>query len=110
MSAPVREPDDGPSKDGPSNYAPKKIRRPKPDPIPAGGDGKGDPISQNTAPESGQPPWKRSKQRGSFAGDLRLWSCATSLRWHPTGFQPHRHASRPARNTDWRAGSQVSLW
>jgi hypothetical protein len=31
MNAPVREPDDGPSKDGPLNYAPKKKRRPESD-------------------------------------------------------------------------------
>jgi hypothetical protein len=72
MSAPGREPDDGPSKDGPLNYAPKKIRHPESDLIAAGAHRQGDTASQNTTLELGQPPWKRSKRRGSFAGDVAI--------------------------------------
>jgi TPR repeat protein len=72
MSAPVREPDDGPSKERPLNYAPKKIRYREPHLIPAGAHREGDAASQDTTLESGQPPRKRSKQRGSFAGDVAI--------------------------------------
>jgi hypothetical protein len=67
MSAPVREPDDGPSKAGSS----KRIQHPGPEAIQAGAHREGDAASQNIARESGQPPWKRSKQRG-FAGDVAI--------------------------------------
>jgi TPR repeat protein len=83
MSAPVREPDDGPSKDGPLDYAPKRIRRPEQDQIPADADRGGDAVSQNTAPELGQPPWKRSKQRGSFAGDAAIVELRSKLALAP---------------------------
>src|SRR5260370_27955129 len=68
MSAPVREPADGPSKDGLLDYAPKKIRHPESDPIP-GASVKGDAAPPSAAPESAEPPWKRSRQREAFAGD-----------------------------------------
>src|SRR5258708_3544311 len=68
MSAPVREPADGPSKDGLLDYAPKKIRHPESDPIP-GAPVKGDAAPPRAAPESAEPPWKRSRQREAFAGD-----------------------------------------
>jgi hypothetical protein len=72
MRGPAREPDNGPSNDGPSDYAPKKLRHPTREPIPAGGaDRKGD-AAQNAAPESTQPPWKRSKRHGPFAGDVAI--------------------------------------
>jgi TPR repeat protein len=80
MSAPVREPDDGPSKDGPLNYAPKKIRHPDSDLIPAGAHREGDAASQD---ESGQPPWKRSKRRGSFAGDVAIVELRNKLALAP---------------------------
>src|SRR5215475_13133674 len=69
MAAPIREPDDEPSKDGPLNYAPKKRRHAEPDPILAGAHREGDAASQNTAAESGQPPWKRSKRHRPFVSD-----------------------------------------
>ncbi len=68
MSAPVREPADGPSKDGLLDYAPKKIRQAESDPIP-GAPVKGDAAPLSAAPESAEPPWKRSRQREAFAGD-----------------------------------------
>jgi hypothetical protein len=83
MSAPGREPDDGPSKDGPLNYAPKKIRHPELDLIPAGAHRDGDAASQNTTLESGQPPWKRSKRRGSFAGDVAIVELRNKLALAP---------------------------
>jgi hypothetical protein len=83
MSAPVREPDDGPSKDGPLNYAPKKIRHPELDPIPAAARQEGDAASQTTTLESGQPPWKRSKRRGSFAGDVAIVELRNKLALAP---------------------------
>jgi TPR repeat protein len=71
MSAPVREPADGPSKDGLLDYAPKKIRDAESDPIPGVPvtPVKGDPAPPSAAPESAEPPWKRSRQREAFAGD-----------------------------------------
>src|SRR5260370_8613464 len=68
MSAPVREPADGPSKDGLLDYAPKKIRHPESDPIP-GAPVKGDAAPPSAATEWAEPPWKRSRQREAFAGD-----------------------------------------
>jgi TPR repeat protein len=69
MSAPVREPADGPSKDGLLDYAPKKIRDAESEPIP------GVPVTPvkdavpPAAPGSPEPPWKRSRQREALAGD-----------------------------------------
>jgi len=68
MSAPVREPADGPSKDGLLDYAPKKIRDAESDPIPSA-PVKGDAAPPSAAPEAAEPPWKRSRQREAFAGD-----------------------------------------
>jgi Flp pilus assembly protein TadD len=70
MSAPIREPGDGPSKDGPLNYEPKKFRHLERDPILAGAHREGDAARQNPALESGQPPWVRSKGRRPFIGDI----------------------------------------
>jgi hypothetical protein len=80
MSVPAQEYDegpskDGPSKDGPSNYAPKKVRHPEPAPDPAGAPPKADSAGQSASPKrdaSGpaEPPWRRSRQRGAFAGDI----------------------------------------
>jgi TPR repeat protein len=71
MSAPVREPAAGPSKDGLLDYAPKKIRDAESDPIPGAPvtPVKGDTAPPSAAPESAEPPWKRSRQREAFAGD-----------------------------------------
>jgi TPR repeat protein len=71
MSAPVPEPDDGSSKDGPSNYAPKQVRQAEPDLNPAQAPPKGKAsAAQGAASESAEPPWKRSKQSTAFAGDV----------------------------------------
>jgi TPR repeat protein len=83
MSAPVRESDDGPSKDGPLNYAPKKVRQPEPDPTPAGSLREGDAAPRQGAPESGQPPWKRSKRHGPFAGDVAIVELRNKLALAP---------------------------
>ena len=72
MSAPVREPDDGSSKDGPLNYAPKKVRQAEPDLDLAGAPPKGNAAPQSQAPETAEPPWRRSKQRAVFAGDAAV--------------------------------------
>lgn len=68
MSAPVREPADGASKDGLLDYAPKKIRQAESDPIP-GAPVTDDAAPPSAAPQSAEPPWKRLKQREAFAGD-----------------------------------------
>jgi hypothetical protein len=75
MSVPAPEYDEGPSKDGPLNYAPKKVRDPEPAPDPAGAPSKADSAGQTASPKrdaSGlaEPPWRRSRQRGAFAGDI----------------------------------------
>jgi len=69
-SAPLREPGDGPSKDGPLNYAPKKFRYLERDAMLAGAHREGDAARQNPALESGQPAWIRSKGRQPFIGDV----------------------------------------
>jgi hypothetical protein len=73
MSAPVREPDDNRSlNDRPLNYAPKRARQAEHDQNPES------PAPKvNTAPrphmqEPPEPPWKRKKQRGVFAGDVAI--------------------------------------
>ena len=83
MSAPAREPDTGPSNDGPMSYAPKKIRHPESDLIAAAARQEGDAVSQSTPLESGQPPWKRSKRRGSFAGDIAIVELRNKLALAP---------------------------
>jgi hypothetical protein len=67
MSAPVREPD------GPLNYAPKKVRRPEPDPNAAGPPPKDDAGPQGGASVSPpMPARRRSKRRDVFAGDVAI--------------------------------------
>jgi TPR repeat protein len=83
MSAPVREPDDGPSKDGPLNYAPKKVRHPEPDQNSVGAPRSGDVAPQSPAPQSPEPPWKRSKQRAVFAGDAAIAELRSRLALAP---------------------------
>jgi len=90
MSPPVRDLDDGPSKDGPLNYAPKKVRRPAPDLTPADAHREGDAAPQNAVPESGQLPWKRSKRREPFVGDV----AAVELR-NKLALAPHRLPEPP---------------
>jgi hypothetical protein len=90
MSVPVREPDDGPSKDGPLNYAPKKIRHPESDPITAGAHRVGDDASPNATRQSGQPPWKRLQRRRSFAGDIAIVELRDKL-----GLAPERLPEPP---------------
>ncbi len=68
MSAPVRDPDDGRSKDEPLSYAPNKARHPKLDQSPAGATQKVDSTPQHGSPEP--PPWRRSKRSDAFAGDV----------------------------------------
>src|SRR5215470_11760423 len=70
MSA-VREPADGPSQNGPLDYAPKKVRHPASDPK-AGAPGTGDSAPPSAAPQSAEPPWKRSRQREAFTGDAGI--------------------------------------
>src|SRR6202043_3894698 len=101
MSAPVREPDDdGPSKDGPLNYAPRRAHRPERDrdtnsvprqsgPVdtPRGSNAvdaprKVDAVPQGAAELQG-PPWKRKKQRQAFAGDIAVAELRTRLALAP---------------------------
>jgi hypothetical protein len=73
MSAPVREPDDnGSLNDRPLNYASKRARQAEHDQ-----NLESPPPKVNTAPrphmlEPPEPPWKRKKQRGVFAGDVAI--------------------------------------
>jgi TPR repeat protein len=68
MSAPVRDPDDGRSKDEPLSYAPNRARHPKFDQNPAGATQKVDSTPQHGSPEP--PPWRRSKRSDAFADDV----------------------------------------
>jgi TPR repeat protein len=73
MSVPAQE-----SKDGPLNYAPKKVRHPEPAPDPAApsetGSARHSASMKRDAAWSGasdpEPPWRRPRQRGAFAGDI----------------------------------------
>src|SRR5258707_13571944 len=102
MSAPVREPTDGPSKDGLLDYAPKKIRHPESDPIP-GASVKGDAAPPSAAPESAEPPWKRSRQREAFAGDSVSAARRNKLALAPDRL-PDPPPPRPAGAKYWLAG------
>ncbi len=110
MSAPVREPDDGSSKDGPLSYAPKKARHPEPDPNPAGAPGKEEAALPRPGPEPAEPPWKRSKQRTVFAGDAAIAELRGKLALAPDRLPDPPRPLRPARNTCWRAGLEASPW
>lgn len=81
MSAPVREPDDGPSKDGPLNYAPKKVRDPERDQNVAGA--RGNTVAHSSAPESAEPPWRHSRQRRAFVGDVGVSELRSQLALAP---------------------------
>src|SRR5260221_5555846 len=99
MSAPVREPDDdGPSKDGPLDYAPRRVRRPERDtnsgprkrgPVDTarGSDAVDAPRKVDAVPQGAaelpEPPWKRKKQRQAFAGDVAAAELRTRLALAP---------------------------
>ncbi|HSV22905.1 MAG TPA: hypothetical protein VLJ17_07740 [Xanthobacteraceae bacterium] len=82
MSAPVRElDDDGLSKDGPLNYAPKRVRRSGQ--VPIGVPRKADVAPRFAAPGAPEPPWGRKKQRQAFAGDVAMTELRTRLALTP---------------------------
>src|ERR1700730_19010847 len=101
MSAPVREPDDdGSSKDGPLNYAPRGAQRPERDrdtnsaprqsgPVgtPRGSNAVDAPRKVDAVPQGAaelqEPPWKRKKQRQAFAGDVAAAELRTRLALAP---------------------------
>src|SRR5262249_40614972 len=103
MNAPVREPDsDGPSKDGPSSYAPKRARRsdqnPKvhfaPDKVAA----PHQPVPEQ--PEPPEPPWKHKKQRQAFAGDIAAAELRSRLALAPDRLpDPPPHSAAAPRFT-----------
>src|SRR5882762_5940144 len=96
MSPPVRDLDDGPSKDGPLNYAPKKVRRPAPDQLLLTRIAKAMPLRRTRCRNRDNCPGNDRSDASHSSVMLRLWNCATSLHWHPTGFRSHRHRLRPA--------------
>ena len=70
MSVPAQEYDDGPL-----NYAPKKLRHPEPAPDTAGAPSKAGSAGPSVPPKRdasdlSEPPWRRSRQRGAFVGDV----------------------------------------
>jgi hypothetical protein len=98
MSASVREPDRGPSKDEPLKYAPKRARLPDPDQNPAGPGGPSpirdaastrdaapkDDAAPRSTPENAEPPWRRSRHRGgAFVGDVAIAELRTKLALAP---------------------------
>jgi hypothetical protein len=74
MSGRAREPNDGSSTDGPLNYAPKRVRLVEldPDSNPAVAPPKVDAAPLSALRESTEPPWRRSKQGATFAGDIAI--------------------------------------
>ena len=113
MSAPARKPDDagpanldegpskerppnndgrlqdGPANDGPLKYAPKRARQPRQDQNLSS-------ASRSVSAELPEPPWRGSRKRGVFAGDV-----ATADLRHQLGLAPdrvpHPPASKPVR-------------
>jgi hypothetical protein len=81
MSVPVREPDGGPLDDGPSSYAPKKLRHPEREPI--GRHRDGDAAAHDTMQKAERPPWKRSKHRSPFVGDVAITELRNQLALAP---------------------------
>jgi hypothetical protein len=81
MSAPVPERDDGPSTDGAS----KRVRlvEPEPDSNPVGAPPKVDAAPRSMGRESTEPPWRRSKQRAAFAGDVAIAELRNNLALAP---------------------------
>jgi TPR repeat protein len=106
MSVPARESDEGPSKDGPLKYAPKKVRRPEPAPGPADA-----PLESGSAPgwlkrdaassgasESAEPPWRKSRHRSGFAGDIAAVELRNRLALAPDRLpEPPRPLSKGPR-------------
>lgn len=83
MSAPVQEPDGGSSKGGPSSHGPQKARHRERDPNPAGPPLKGDAASKGAVSESAEPPWRRSRQREPFVGDVAMTQLRSQLALAP---------------------------
>jgi hypothetical protein len=97
MSVPIRESDDGPSKDGRLNYAPNKARHPEHDQGPPGAPQKVVSTPQRGSSET--PPWRRSKRFDAFAGDVAIAELRTRL------LSPDRLPEPPSVS----AGSKFSL-
>lgn len=105
MSVPARESDEGSSKDGPLNYAPKKVRYPEPAPDPAGvpsdaGSARHGASMKRDAAWSAtsdpEPPWRRPRQRGAFAGDIAAVELRNRLALAPDRLpEPPRTPSGP---------------
>jgi NitT/TauT family transport system substrate-binding protein len=72
MSTSDQDPDDRPSNDEPSSYAPKTVRHAGPEPKPAEVSGNDDGAPSRQAPEPVEPAWKRSGQHPVFAGDVTV--------------------------------------
>jgi hypothetical protein len=99
MNASVRESDQGPSKDEPLEYAPKKAQQPEPDSAPAASPQTGDAAPERTAPTHAatqppqpgapppaEPPWRRSRPRSgrtAFVGDVAIAELRTKLALAP---------------------------
>jgi TPR repeat protein len=83
MSAPVREPDDGPSKDGPLNYAPQKARNTERDQNSATAPREHGAAPQRPASDAAEPPWRRSRTRPAFAGDVEISELRSRLALAP---------------------------
>jgi TPR repeat protein len=96
MSAPVREPHDGPSKDGPLNYAPKRSRNPERDQNSGPAPREDDAASRGAAPESAEPPWRRSRTRPAFGGDVGISEPRSKLALAPERLpEPPRPSTGP---------------
>jgi hypothetical protein len=110
MSVPAREYDDGPSKDGPLNYAPKRVRHPESAPDLAGALSKAGSAGQSASPKGAasdlaEPPWRQSGQRGAFAGDIAAVELPSRL-----GLAPDRLPEPPpALSTVPRRGRLVGI-
>ncbi len=92
MIGPVREPDDRPSKDGPSGYALKKVRHAEPEPNPGGTPENPSGIPEESdvtplgqAPAAAELAWRGSKQRAAFAGDVAFAELRDKLALAPDG-------------------------
>jgi TPR repeat protein len=106
MSVPAQESDEGPSKDGPLKYAPKKVRRPEPAPGPADASLEAGPApawlnrdpASSAASESAEPPWRKSRHRWAFAGDIAAVELRNRLALAPDRLpEPPRPLSKGPR-------------
>ena len=68
------QPQDEPSDDGPSEYAPKRPRMPKADPASelAGALAGVNAAATSDTTDAAEPPWRRKNQPGAFVGDLDI--------------------------------------